>query len=59
VTKRSGFPGISRSRGPATRRSSWIAATPELAELTVLHIDKDFDLIAAFTGQPHERLDVR
>lgn len=36
-----------------------IAATAELAELTVLHIDKDFELIAAFTGQPHERLDHR
>jgi len=36
-----------------------IAATAELAELTVLHVDKDFDLIATFTGQPHERLDLR
>lgn len=33
-----------------------IAATAELAELTVLHLDKDFDLIATLTGQPHERL---
>ncbi len=32
-----------------------IAATAELAGLTVLHIDKDFDLIAALTGQPVER----
>lgn len=36
-----------------------IAATAELAGLTVLHVDKDFELIAAFTGQPHERLELR
>lgn len=35
-----------------------VAATAELAELTVLHLDKDFDLIAQITGQPVERLDV-
>jgi predicted nucleic acid-binding protein len=35
-----------------------IAATAELADLTVLHVDKDFELIAALTGQPHERLGV-
>lgn len=35
-----------------------IAATAELARLTVLHVDKDFDLIAAITGQSIERLDV-
>jgi hypothetical protein len=35
-----------------------IAATAELAELTVLHVDKDFELIADITGQPVERLDV-
>lgn len=33
-----------------------VAATAELAALTVLHFDKDFDLIAAVTGQPVERL---
>jgi predicted nucleic acid-binding protein len=33
-----------------------IAATAELADLTVLHVDKDFELIADFTGQPLERL---
>lgn len=33
-----------------------IAATGELAELTVLHVDKDFDVIASVTGQPVERL---
>jgi predicted nucleic acid-binding protein len=35
-----------------------IAATAELAELTVLHMDKDFELIATATGQPVERLDI-
>ena len=33
-----------------------IAATAELTGLTVLHLDKDFDLIAEVTGQPMERL---
>jgi predicted nucleic acid-binding protein len=33
-----------------------IAATAEIAQLTVLHLDKDFDLIADVTGQPVERL---
>jgi hypothetical protein len=35
-----------------------IAATAELAQLTVLHVDKDFELIAGLTGQPVERLDL-
>jgi predicted nucleic acid-binding protein len=35
-----------------------IAATAELAGLTVLHLDKDFDLIAELTGQPMERLEL-
>lgn len=33
-----------------------IAATAERAQLTVLHLDKDFELIADLTGQPVERL---
>ena len=33
-----------------------IAAVAELAGLTVLHVDKDFDLVSAATGQPVERL---
>ena len=33
-----------------------IAATAELAGLTVLHLDKDFEVIAQVTGQPLERL---
>ena len=35
-----------------------IAATAELAGLTVLHLDKDFDVIAQITGQPVERLNI-
>ncbi len=35
-----------------------IAATAELAGLTVLHLDKDFETIADITGQPLERLQV-
>lgn len=33
-----------------------IAAAAELNHQTVLHVDKDFDLIAELTGQPVERL---
>ena len=33
-----------------------VAATAELAGFTVVHLDKDFDLIAEVTGQPTERL---
>ena len=33
-----------------------IAATAELAQLTILHDDKDFELIADVTGQPVERI---
>lgn len=33
-----------------------IAATAELLEMTVLHVDKDFELIAEVTGQAVERL---
>lgn len=36
-----------------------IAATAELAGLTVLHLDKDFDVIADVTGQSVERLNVK
>ena len=35
-----------------------IAATAEMAGLTVLHLDKDFEIIASITGQPLERLAV-
>ncbi len=33
-----------------------IAAAAELNQRTVLHFDKDFELIASLTGQPTERL---
>jgi predicted nucleic acid-binding protein len=33
-----------------------VAATAELAGLTVLHVDKDFELVAGVTGQATERL---
>ncbi|CAN5849368.1 PIN domain nuclease [soil metagenome] len=33
-----------------------LAATGELADLTLLHVDKDFELIAEVTGQRVERL---
>ncbi len=36
-----------------------IAAAAELAGLTVLHLDKDFDVIAETTGQPVERLKIQ
>jgi predicted nucleic acid-binding protein len=36
-----------------------IAATAEFSGLTVLHLDKDFDVIADITGQPLERLRTR
>jgi predicted nucleic acid-binding protein len=35
-----------------------IAATAELSGLTVLHLDKDFEIIANITGQPIERLEI-
>jgi predicted nucleic acid-binding protein len=44
-----------RHRGPSIP-DLIIAAVAELAGLTVLHLDKDFDLIAALTGQQLERL---
>jgi predicted nucleic acid-binding protein len=35
-----------------------ISATAELAGLTVLHLDKGFEIIAGITGQPLERLNI-
>jgi predicted nucleic acid-binding protein len=35
-----------------------IAATAEFSGLTVLHLDKDFEIIASITGQPVERLEL-
>jgi predicted nucleic acid-binding protein len=34
-----------------------VAAIAELASLTVLHLDKDFELIAQVTAQPLEPLE--
>jgi len=42
-------------RAPSIR-DLLIAATAELAGLTVLHLDKNFELIAGITGQVCERL---
>lgn len=42
-------------RGPSIS-DLLIAATAELAGLTVLHVDKNFEVIAAVTGQVAERL---
>ena len=36
-----------------------IAASAELSGLHVLHVDKDFDTIAALTGQPTTRLPIQ
>jgi predicted nucleic acid-binding protein len=47
------------SRGPHRASSIpdlMIAATAELAGLSLLHVDKDFELIAELTRQPAERL---
>jgi hypothetical protein len=38
----------------ASMPAEYLAACAELAGLTVLHLDKDFDLIADITGQPME-----
>lgn len=35
-----------------------IAATAELVGLSVLHVDKDFELISEVTGQPNLRLNI-
>lgn len=42
----------------ASIRDLLVAATAEVIGLTVLHFDKDFELIADVTGQPVERLRV-
>ena len=44
-----------RHRGPGVP-DLLIAAVAERAGLVVLHMDKDFELIAELTGQPTERL---
>jgi predicted nucleic acid-binding protein len=47
--------GQSQHRAPSIP-DLLIAATAEQAGLTVLHLDKDFELIADITAQPTERL---
>jgi predicted nucleic acid-binding protein len=44
-----------RHRGPGVP-DLLIAATAERVGCTVLHLDKDYELIADITGQPVERL---
>jgi len=44
-------------RGPSVA-DLLVAAVAERAGLTVLHVDKDFDTIAAVTGQAVERLSI-
>lgn len=46
---------IGKHRAPAIP-DLLIAATAEAAGLSVLHVDKDYELIAEVTGQPVERL---
>ncbi len=46
-----------RHRGPSVP-DLIIAAVAEHARLTVLHVDRDFELIAEVTGQPVARLAV-
>lgn len=48
---------LGKHRAPAVP-DLLVAAAAELAGLTVLHVDKDFDVIAEVTGQPVERLRV-
>jgi predicted nucleic acid-binding protein len=42
-------------RGPSVP-DLMVAASAELTRATLLHVDKDFDLIASVTGQPVETL---
>lgn len=46
-----------KHRGPSIP-DLLIAATAELVGLTVLYIDKDFELISELTGQPNQRLEL-
>lgn len=45
-------------RGPSVP-DLLISATAELARLTLLHVDNDFEVIASLTGQAAERLALR
>ncbi|MFT7600284.1 MAG: putative nucleic acid-binding protein [Acidimicrobiales bacterium] len=57
VEVQSALASIGQHRAPSIP-DLLIGAIAELAELTVLHVDKDFDLIAQITGQSVECLDV-
>jgi predicted nucleic acid-binding protein len=48
---------VGKHRGPSIP-DLLIAATAELVGLTVLHVDKDFELISELTGQPIQRLNI-
>jgi hypothetical protein len=48
---------VGKHRGPSIP-DLLIAATAELVGLTVLHVDKDFELVSELTGQPTQRLNV-
>lgn len=48
---------VGKHRGPSIP-DLLIAATAELIGLTVLHLDKDFEIISDLTGQPNQRLNV-
>ena len=55
VAVRLALADLGRNRAPSIP-DLLIAATAESAGLTVLHLDKDFEVIAEITGQPVERL---
>lgn len=46
---------LGHHRGPSVA-DLIVAATAELAGLTVVHLDQDFEMIAKITSQPIERL---
>ena len=46
---------VGHHRGPSVA-DLLLAAMAEVFELTLLHVDSDFDVIAEVTGQPVERL---
>jgi predicted nucleic acid-binding protein len=48
---------VGKHRGPSIP-DLLIGATAELVGFTVLHLDKDFELIRELTGQPTQRLSV-
>jgi hypothetical protein len=55
VAVQAALAGLGMHRAPSIP-DLLIAAGAELAQLTVLHVDKDYELISEVTGQPVERL---